>query len=127
MDAWEADEGSGGAADREAVRTAEQTVHDAWLGQLLLAEAESEATMAASTRVRHRVAERVRDAQRSGDLVSLARSQAELEHADRACGRALGEYAEARDQLARELAEWTDATAGRARQAWCDRSSPRGR
>lgn len=109
------------ALGRDAVRRAEQTVGDAWIGQLLLAEAECEATVSACSRVRDRVAERVRAAQRSGDLPALVRSQADLERADRAWGRALDVYDSARDRLEHELALWTDATAGRARQAWADR------
>lgn len=111
------------ALGRDAVRRAEQTVGDAWIGQLLLAEAESEATVGACSRVRDRVAERVRAAQRSGDLSALVRSQADLERADQAWSRAVHVYDGARERLARELALWTDATARRARQAWADRPS----
>jgi hypothetical protein len=109
------------AARREAVRTAEQTVNDAWIGQLLLAEAESEATAGACARVRDRAVDRVRSAQCSGDLVALVQAQSELERADRVCEHAALAYDDARDRLARELADWTDATAQRARQAWADR------
>lgn len=109
------------ALGRDAVRRAEQAVGDAWIGHLLLAEAESEATVGACSRVRDRVAERVRAAQRSGDLHALVRSQEDLERADRAWGHALDVYDGARARLAHELALWTDATASRARQAWADR------
>jgi len=86
-------------ARRAAVRSAEQTVADAWIGQLLLAENEAEVAVGACTRVRNRAAEQVRAAQRSGDLAALVRSQCALERADRACSRALEEYIQARGRL----------------------------
>lgn len=110
------------AAAREAVRTAEQTVSDAWLGRLLLAESEAEATVGACARTRQRAAERVRSAQRTGDLVALTRSQTDLEHADRAWGGSLAVYEHARAKLAHELERWADGTARRVREAWADRS-----
>lgn len=131
MDAWDAgghqwqnadSRDADGAARRQAVRTAEQTVADAWIGQLLLAENEAQVAVGASTRVRNRVAAQVRAAQRAGDLDALVRSQSALERADRACGRALEEYARARNQLSDQLTEWACATQRRIRQAQADRS-----
>ena len=104
------------------MRTAEQTVADAWIGPLLLAEKEAEVAVGACTRVRNRVAAQVRDAQRTGDLDALVRSQYALERADRACGRALEEYVHARTQLSEQLTEWACATQRRIRQAQADRS-----
>ncbi|MFL6114316.1 MAG: hypothetical protein ACJ786_23595 [Catenulispora sp.] len=105
------------------MRTAEQTVADAWIGQLLLAENEAEVAVGACTRVRNRAAEQVRAAQRSGDLDALVRSQCALERADRACGRALEEYVQARTRLCEQLNEWACATRRRTRQAQADHSS----
>ena len=110
------------SARRHAVRTAEQTVADAWIGQLLLAENEAEVAVGACTRVRNRAAAQVRAAQRAGDLAALVRSQRALERADRACGRALEEYTQARNQLSDQLTEWACATQRRIRQAQEDRS-----
>jgi hypothetical protein len=131
VDAWDASghqsrktdhHDADGSARRHAVRTAEQTVADAWIGQLLLAENEAEVAVGACTRVRNRVAAQVRDAQRTGDLDALVRSQYALERADRACGRALEEYVHARTQLSEQLTEWACATQRRIRQAQADRS-----
>ena len=110
------------AAAREAVRSAEQTVSDAWLGRLLLAESEAEATVGACTRARQRAAERVRSAQQTGDLNALTRSQTDLEHADRAWGGSLDAFERARTKLADELESWAAGTARRVREAWADRA-----
>lgn len=121
MDAWNtAGSGPGSAADREAVRTAEQNVSDAWIGRLLLAESETEAAVGACARVRERAAGQVRAAQRNRDLAGLVRSQAALENADAAWGRALETHECARGRLVRELAAWSEATARRLRQARAD-------
>jgi hypothetical protein len=124
MDAWNAaGRDPVAAAGREAVRAAEQTVGDAWIGRLLLAESETEAALGVRTRLRERAAGRLREAQRAGDLNDLVRAQIELEFADRAWGRAAEEYEHARSRLTAELALWSEATATRVGQAWADRSS----
>ena len=124
MDSWEATGSERARAeDHEAVRTAEQTVSDAWIGRLLLAETEAGAVLGACARVRERAAGRVRAAQRSGDLSALVRSQTDLEQADAACRRALEAHEHARDRLAREHRLWAEANARRARPAPAGRSS----
>jgi hypothetical protein len=125
MDAWSAAgrDATAAAAAREAIRTAEQTVGDAWIGRLLLTESEAEATVAVRTRLRERALGRVREAQRAGDLSTLVRAQLDLEFADRAWSRAVEEYELARRKLNDELALWSEATANRVGQAWADRSA----
>lgn len=109
--------------DRAAVRTAEQTVADAWIGLLLAAETETATILDVHIRARGRVANRVQVAQRAGDPAALARSQTELEIADAACHQASQAHERSADQLARELRTWSGATAQRVRQALTDRSS----
>jgi len=113
--------------DHEAVRAAEQAVSDAWIGQLLLAESETEAFLGAHTRVRQRAVKHVREAQRSGDLAALARSQTDLDLADAACGRAVAAHEHARTRLAHELTVWSRLTACRLRQARSDQARTRRR
>ncbi|GAA2063942.1 hypothetical protein GCM10009839_89190 [Catenulispora yoronensis] len=115
------------AARRSAVREAEQTVADAWIGRLLTAESTAEAALGACERVRARVAAQLRAAQREGDLLLLGRTHQDLEGADRAWAQALEEYEHVRTVLDRELAAWADATAERVRQAWTDRPATRRR
>lgn len=114
-------------ADHEAVRTAEQAVSDAWIGRLLVAESEADAVLGACARVRQRAADRVRAAQRAGDLAELARSQSDLELADAGWGRAIAARDHVGEQLARELATWSESTAHRVRQRLSDRSGTRHR
>lgn len=116
-----------GAADREAVRTAEQTVSDAWIGRLLMDESEAEAVVGACARARERAAGRVRAAQQAGDLAGLAQSQSELETADDGWRRARAIHEQAHSRLARELAMWSQCTAHRVRQALADRAGGRRR
>jgi hypothetical protein len=126
MAAWDGDAAgrdSAGAAARAAVRMAEQTVGDAWIGRLLLTEDEAETALDTRARLREQAAERVRGAQRAGDPAALARAQLELEHADRAWGQAVDGYERAHGVLTEEVALWTRATASRVRQAWADRSA----
>lgn len=123
MDSWDtADSGFSGPMYREAVRTAEQTVSDAWIGRLLLAESEAEAVVGACARARERAAAQVRTAQQSGDLPGLARSQTDLEQAHAAWGQALAAHEHASGRLSRELATWSESTAHRVRQALSERS-----
>lgn len=123
MDSWDtADAGFSGPMYREAVRTAEQTVSDAWIGRLLLAESEAEAVVGACARERERAVAKVRTAQQNGDLPGLARWQTDLEQADAAWGRALAAHERASGTLTRELAAWSESTAHRVRQALSDRS-----
>lgn len=125
MDAWSAAgrDPAAAAAAREVIRTAEQTVGDAWIGRLLLTESEAEAAVGVRTRLRERAACRVREAQRTGDLNALVRAQLDLEFADQAWSRAVEGYELARGRLAEELATWGEATANRVGQAWADRSA----
>jgi hypothetical protein len=114
VDAWNAaGPEPASAGDREAVGTAEQTVSDAWIGELLLAESETQVVVRACVRVRKRTADRVRTAQRAGDLAALVRAQQTHEHA--------------RARLAHELAVWSGGVARRGRQARADRSDARRR
>lgn len=129
MNAWDSadpgfseEPGFSGPVYREAVRTAEQTVSDAWIGRLLLAESEAEAVVGACARARERAAVKVRAAQQTGDLSGLARSQTDLERADAAWGQALAAHEHASGRLSRELAAWSESTAHRVRQALSDRS-----
>jgi len=48
-----------GADQRAAVRSAEQAVSDAWIGQLLLAEYDAHVTVDVCTRIRARLADRL--------------------------------------------------------------------
>lgn len=125
MDAWNAAgrDAAAAAAAREAIRTAEQTVGDAWIGRLLLTESEAEAAVAVRTRLREQAAARVFQAQRAGDLNALVRAQLDLEFADRAWSQAVEGYELARRKLSDELALWSEATANRVGQAWADRSA----
>lgn len=115
--------GPAGAAAHEAIRTAEQAVSDAWIGQLMLTESEAEAVVRACARVRQRAADRVRTAQRTGDLAALAESQSDLETADAGWGRALAAQERAGAHLTDELAIWSESTAQRVRQRLSERST----
>lgn len=123
QEAWDA----AGAAEREAVRSAEQTVSDAWIGKLLLAESEAEAVVGACVRARERAAGRVRAAQEAGDPAGLARSQCDLEVADAGWGQALAAHKHAHTRLTRELSRWSQSTAHRVRQALADQPGARRR
>jgi hypothetical protein len=128
VDAWKsAQPEPAGAADREAVRAAEQTVSDAWLGRLLLAESEAEAVLGARARDRERAADRVRAAQRARNLTVLVQSQIHLERADAAWAEAMEAHERAGEVLARELRAWSEGTAHRVRQALSDQSGARRR
>ena len=113
------------AVDGEVVRAAEQTVNDAWIGRLLLAESEAEAVIGACVRARERAADRLRDAQQAGDLAALASAQSDLEVADTACGHALKAHGHAHTRLSHELAIWSESTAERVRQALPDQPGAR--
>jgi len=126
MDHSNNDHGSG-AEGRDAVRAAEQTVSDAWIGRLLLAESEAGAVLGACARVRRRAADRVREAQRGGDVAALARTQTELDIADAAQRRALETHERHRVKLAHELTAWSEALACRLHEARADGSAARWR
>jgi hypothetical protein len=108
-------------SDREAVRTAEQAVNDAWIGRLLVAESQAEAVLGACVRTRERAAGRVRAARRSGDPAALARAQTDLRTADTGCGRAWEAHEAAGAELVRELRVWSRSTASRVRQTLTER------
>ena len=112
---------STGADQRAAVRSAEQAVSDAWIGQLLLAEYEAHATVDLCTRVRQRLTDRLRVAHQVGDPATIAETWRRLESADRAFGAALDSYEESRDLLAGQLEHWLSATRGRIREFEADR------
>ncbi|NUP48404.1 MAG: hypothetical protein HOW97_14015 [Catenulispora sp.] len=122
-DGLEPDRAAGQAAAREAVRTAEQIVGDAWINRLLLIEHETEATLGIRARLRDQAAERVHTVRRADDPGALLRARLGLEHADRQWGQAVAAYELAREILTDELARWSHATASRAQQAWTDRSA----
>jgi hypothetical protein len=69
VDAWDA-AGPEAASDgdRHAVCTAEQTVSDAWIGRLLLAESQAEIVVDACVRVRKRAGDSVRSAPSPGPV-----------------------------------------------------------
>lgn len=122
-DGREPDRAAAGAAGREAVRTAEQTVGDAWINRLLLIEHETETTLGIRARLRDQAAERVHAVHRADGPGALLRAQIGLEHADQEWSRAVAAYELAREILTDELALWSHATASRAQQAWTDRSA----
>src|SRR5947208_618506 len=88
---------STGADQRAAVRSAEQAVSDAWIGQLLLAEYEAHMTVDLCTRIREQLADRLRVAQQVGDPAAIDETWRRLESADRAYAAALDSYEESRD------------------------------
>lgn len=110
------------AASDEAVRVAEQTVSDAWIGQLLLAESESQTLLDACTHIRERTAGLLRAAERTDDPVTLARSRTALELAENAREKAYEVHERAADRLTHELMMWSHATARRVRQSLTDQS-----
>lgn len=110
-----------GADQRAAVRSAEQTVSDAWIGQLLLAEHEAHLTVDVCTRVRERLADRLRVARQVGDPPAIQETARRLDRADHACAVALDTYSESRDLLAEQLENWLRATRMRFREAQDDR------
>lgn len=110
-----------GVDERAAVRSAEQAVSDAWIGQLLAAEYEAQVAADICTRVRERLADRLRVEQRAGEPAAVEQTRRRLECADRLCGDALDTYAEAREVLAGQLEAWLLATRGRFREAEDDR------
>jgi hypothetical protein len=105
------------------IQVAEQTVSDAWIGQLLLAESEAETVVGACARVRERAAGRVRAAQRAGDLAALIRLQGDLEAADAGWCRAVADHERARAGLVRELSGWSAGIASRVREARADQQN----
>jgi hypothetical protein len=112
----------GRAADqRAAVRSAEQAVSDAWIGQLLAAEYEAQVAAGICTQVRERLADRLRAAEQAGDHRTIEETRRKLERADQVCATALDTYVEARDVLAVQLEEWLRATRVRFREAEDDR------
>ena len=115
------DSDSEATSDREAVRTAEQAVSDAWIGRLLVAESQAEAVLGACVRTRERAAGRVQAAWRSGDHAALAQAQTDLRTADTGCGRAWEAHEAAGAELVRELRVWSRSTASRVRQTLAER------
>jgi kynureninase len=113
--------GGHGADQRAAVRSAEQAVSDAWVGQLVAAEYEAQVAAGICTRVRERLAERLRVALREGDTDAMEETSRRLECADRVCAAALDTYSEARAVLAEQLEDWLRATRVRYREAEDDR------
>ena len=113
--------GQRGADQRAAVRSAEQAVSDAWIGQLLAAEYEAQVAAGICTQVRERLADRLRTAEQAGDLPAIEETWRKLECANQVCTTALDTYAEARDLLAVQLEEWLRATRVRYREAEDDR------
>jgi hypothetical protein len=114
-------QGGRGADQRAAVRSAEQAVSDAWIGQLLAAEYEAQVAAGICTKVRERLADRLRAAEKAGDRRAIEETRRKLECADQVCATALDTYAEAREVLAAQLEEWLRATRVRYREAEDDR------
>jgi hypothetical protein len=115
------DPGGRGADRRAAVRSAEQAVSDAWIGQLLAAEYEAQVAAGICTQVRGRLADRLHAAEQAGDQAAIDETWRRLLSADQVCASALDTYAEAREVLAEQLEEWLRATRGRFREAEDDR------
>jgi hypothetical protein len=115
-------ESGNAAAQREAVRSAEQTVADAWIGQLLLAEAEAEAVVSVCDRKRQLAVEQIRIARRAGDISALAQAQSAFHRAAADCDESLQDFHHAGTRLAEHLTDWACFTQRRIsqRQADCD-------
>jgi hypothetical protein len=110
-----------GADQRAAVRSAEQAVSDAWIGQLLLAEYDAHVTVDIHTRIRARLADRLRVAERVGDPSTIAETRRRLDSAEQACAVALDTYSDSRELLAEQLDKWLAASRMRYREAEADR------
>ncbi|ACU73042.1 hypothetical protein Caci_4178 [Catenulispora acidiphila DSM 44928] len=110
-----------GTDQRAAVRSAEQAVSDAWIGQLLLAEYEAHVAVDICTRVREQLADRLRAAELSGDPPAIEETARRFANAEHACAVALDTYSESRDLLAEQLDDWLCATRMRFREAQDDR------
>ncbi|MBS2539999.1 hypothetical protein KGQ20_45380 [Catenulispora sp. NF23] len=122
MEDWtSARESTTGPAQRAAVRSAEQAVSDAWIGQLVAAEYEAQVAVEICTRVRERLTARLRVAEQVGDPLTIAETRRRLAAADRVCAGALDTYAESRDLLAEQLDRWLQATRMRFRESEDDR------
>lgn len=106
---------------RAVVRSAEQAVSDAWIGELLLAEYEAHVTVDLCTWVRSRLADRLHVAEHVGDPASIQETSRRLERAERACANALDTYSQSRELLAEQLDDWLCSTRGRFREAEADR------
>ncbi|MEY9894773.1 hypothetical protein ABIA35_004744 [Catenulispora sp. MAP12-49] len=117
----EIDRDGHGADQRAAVRSAEQAVGDAWIGQLLVAEYEAHISVDVCTRARQQLADRLRVAQRVGDPPAIEETARQLKRAEQACAAALDSYSESRDLLAEQLQNWLSATRMRFREAQADR------
>jgi hypothetical protein len=113
--------GQRGADQRAAVRSAEQAVSDALIGQLLAAEYEAQVAAGICTQVRQRLADRLRAAEVAGDYREVEETWRKLESADQVCATALDTYAEAHEVLAEQLEAWLRATRVRFREAEDDR------
>lgn len=110
-----------GADQRAAVRSAEQAVSDAWIGQLLLAEYDAHVTVDMCTRIRARLADRLCVAEQVGDPSTIAETRRRLDSAERSCAAALDTYADSRELLAEQLEKWLHASRIRFREAEDDR------
>jgi hypothetical protein len=116
--------GEGPTADpagREAVRAAEQTVSDAWISQLLVAEHEASVEAAECLRACGRLAERLVALKESGDTVKIGELREHLERADRRSADAMADYDGVRDLLAQELEGWASTTRVRIAASRADR------
>lgn len=110
-----------GAAQRAAVRSAEQAVSDAWIGQLVAAEYEAQVAVEICTRVRERLTTRLCVAEQVGDAQTIAETRRRLASADRVCAGALDTYAESRELLVEQMDQWLHATRMRFRESEDDR------
>ena len=115
------DQSEHGTEQRAAVRSAEQAVSDAWIGQLVAAEYEAQVAAGICTRVRERLAERLRVALREGDMAAMAEASRKLESADQVCAAARDTYSQARELVAEQLEDLLRATRVRYREAEDDR------
>lgn len=109
------------SAGREAVRAAEQTVSDAWIGQLLVAEHEASVEAAECLRACGRLAARLVALQAAGDTAAVDELRERLERANGRSADAMADYDGVRDLLAQELEGWASTTRVRIAASRADR------
>lgn len=105
------------AARREVVRVAEQTVSDAWMELLILAQQEAEITVAACRRACEELAERLLEAKGGSDLRTLTETQERFAQVVYALDKALDDQEQAQQIWAEEAEEWASCTERRLQEA----------
>ena len=110
-----------GADERAAVRSAEQAVSDAWIGQLLVAEYDAHVTVDICTRIWSRLVYLLCVAHQVPYPSTLPETRRRLDSAERACAVALDMYSDSRELLTEQLEKWLHASRMRYREAQADR------